>query len=553
MIPVQPALFIRGETNERRNYMSVIVNPILKGFNPDPSIIRVGEDYYIATSTFEWFPGVQIHHSKDLKNWRLITHVLDRKSQLDMLGNPDSGGVWAPCLSYHDGTYYVVFTDVKSHMGPFKDTPNYLVTAKDITGPWSDPIYLNSSGFDPSLFHDDDGRKWLVNMVWDHRKNKNPFGGILMQEYSEKEEKLVGSIYNIFRGTELGLTEAPHLYKRNGYYYLMTAEGGTRFEHAVTVARSKSIYGPYEVDPRNPVLTSAHHPELALQKAGHASIVESQAGDWYMVHLCGRPLEKSGFCTLGRETAIQKVVWTEDDWLRVEGGNRPSLTLEAPDVPEHSFPEEPTIDHFDDETLSIHFQSPRVPMEEEWVSLKERPGYVRLTGRESFSSSHRQSLIARRQQAFSFEAETVVEFTPVNYQQMAGMVYYYNKNNWYYLFISHDEELGKCINIMSCDKGKYDEPMDTAISIEGWEECYIKATVESESLQFYYSPDGDQWYTIGPVLDGSKISDDNAELVVNGVMLDQGFTGAFIGLCAQDLSGQKKSAFFDFFKYKEQN
>src|SRR6476620_4261138 len=206
---------------------STIRNPILRGFNPDPSIVRVGDDYYIANSTFEWFPGVQIHHSKDLVNWQLLTHPLTRTSQLDMLGNPSSGGIWAPDLSYADGLFWLIYTDVKSWHGAFKDTHNYLVTAPAITGPWSDPVYLNSSGFDPSLFHDDDGRKWLVNMQWDYRKGTNSFSGILLQQYSVAERKLVGPAKNIFKGTPLRLTEAPHLYRRGGYYYLLTAEGGT--------------------------------------------------------------------------------------------------------------------------------------------------------------------------------------------------------------------------------------------------------------------------------------------------------------------------------------
>ncbi len=260
--------------------MSYINNPILRGFNPDPSILRVGDDYYIATSTFEWFPGIQIHHSKDLVHWRVLTRPLNRTSQLDMLGNVNSGGVWAPCLSYDNGIFYLIYTDVKSRKGAFKDTHNYLVTSTDIMGPWSEPIYLNSSGFDPSLFHDDDGSKWLLNMIWDFRKGRNQFAGIVIQEYSPAEQKLIGSVTNIFPGTELGRTEGPHLYKRNGYYYLLTAEGGTRYEHAATLARSTSIIGPYEAAPHNPILTSFGHPELPLQKAGHASLVETQTGEW---------------------------------------------------------------------------------------------------------------------------------------------------------------------------------------------------------------------------------------------------------------------------------
>src|SRR5690606_33496975 len=212
-----------------------ITNPILPGFHPDPSIIRVDDDYYIATSTFEWFPSVIIYHSRDLVNYRPLTTVLRSTSQLNMVGDLDSGGVWAPCISYSNGIYYLIYTDVVSRMGAFKDTHNYMVTATDIMGPWSEPIYLNSSGFDPSLFHDDDGKKWLVNMLWDHRKGTNSFAGIVLQQYCPEQQKLIGERKLIFKGTDLRLTEAPHLYKRNGYYYLITAEGGTQYEHAVTL------------------------------------------------------------------------------------------------------------------------------------------------------------------------------------------------------------------------------------------------------------------------------------------------------------------------------
>jgi xylan 1,4-beta-xylosidase len=533
-----------------------IVNPILRGFNPDPSILRVGDDYYIATSTFEWFPGVQIHHSRDLRHWRLLTHPLVRKSQLDMIGNPNSGGIWAPCLSYSNGTYYLVYTDVKSHIGPFKDTHNYLVTASDICGPWSEPVYLNSSGFDPSLFHDGDGRKWLLNMVWDHRKGRNRFGGILMQEYDEKAKKLVGPVHNIFRGTSLGLTEGPHLYRRGDYYYLLTAEGGTRWNHAVTVARSKSIFGPYEVDPENPMLTSRHNPDLPLQRAGHADLVETQTGEWYMVHLCGRPLAATRTCNLGRETAIQKVEWTADGWLRLAGGgNEPLLEVEAPSgLPVHVFDESPHgtgVDHFDDASLNIHLNTLREPPDESWLSLRERPGYLRLRGRESFSSAHGQSLVARRQQSFVAEAETVVAFEPETHQQMAGLVYYYNARNWYYLRISRDEELGKTLAILTCDRGEYDEPLEQEVCVEGWPQVYLKLKLHYERAQFYYSADGKSWTAIGPMLDAGRMSDENAEAKRDGVLLDQGFTGAFIGLCVQDLSGTRKHADFDYLAYRE--
>lgn len=165
-----------------------VENPILKGFNPDPSICRVGDDFYIATSTFEWFPGVQIHHSRDLKNWELITRPLNRVSQLNMKGNPDSCGVWAPCLTYCDDKFWLIYTDVKNLDGVYKDFSNYLVTCDSIDGEWSEPIYLNRKGFDPSLFHDEDGKKYLVQMVWDHRPHERAFYGIEIREYCDKEK-----------------------------------------------------------------------------------------------------------------------------------------------------------------------------------------------------------------------------------------------------------------------------------------------------------------------------------------------------------------------------
>lgn len=525
--------------------MKTINNPILKGFNPDPSILRVGDDYYIATSTFEWFPGVQIHHSKDLINWKLIARPLNRLSQIDMHGASASEGVWAPCLTYDKGIFYLIYTNVKLWTyGSARDLHNYLVTTSDITGDWSEPIYLNSSGFDPSLFHDEDGRKWLVNQLWDHRKGKNQFAGIVLQEYSMEEKRLVGPIKNIFKGTELGLVEGPHLYQRNGYYYLLTAEGGTRFKHAVTFARSKNIDGPYELHPENPILTSWQDPTLTLQRAGHGSLVETQSGEWYMAHLCGRPIPSRGRCILGRETALQKFVWREDDWIYLEaGGNKPQDQVPAPDLEEVVWEEEQVRDDFDSNKLNIHFQTLRIPLSEEFLNLKERPGYLRLRGSESLGSRFHQSLVARRQQAFRYSASTVIEFHPELFQQMAGLVTLYDTNNFYYLHITLEEEKGKVLNILKRDAGVFDEPLLERVSIEGWDRCYLKVEVDYHILQFFYSKDGKEWWKIGPVMDASILSDEYTE--------PNRFTGAFVGLCCQDLSGQKIAADFDYFEYIE--
>jgi xylan 1,4-beta-xylosidase len=296
----------------------MIHNPVLKGCNPDPSFLRVGDDYYLANSTFEWFPGVPIYHSKDLANWRLIGHALTRRSQLDLRGVPDSGGIWAPSLSYHDGLFYLIYTIVRTRTGPFKDVHNYLTTAREITGPWSEPIFLNSSGFDASLFHDDDGRKWLINVQWDFRKGRPRFAGIVLQEYDAKAERLAGPIKMIFQKPHL--IEGPNLYKLDGRYYLMLAEGGTGWNHGISMARAATIDGPYEADPLPLLLTSRKSPGAPLQKAGHGELVQTPAGEWYLAHLCSRPVYPSRRCILGRETALQRVVWNKEGWMRLEAG-----------------------------------------------------------------------------------------------------------------------------------------------------------------------------------------------------------------------------------------
>jgi xylan 1,4-beta-xylosidase len=528
--------------------MPTIHNPVLPGFHPDPCICRAGEDYYIANSTFEWFPGVAIYHSRDLVNWRLAARPLDSVGQLDLAGNIDSGGVWAPCLTWSDGLFWLIYTDVKSTHRYAKDTPNYLVIAPRIAGPWSVRVFLNASGFDPSLFHDDDGRKWLVNMVWDGRKGRNRFGGILLQEYSPERKALVGPVTNIFRGTDLGTTEGSHLYKRDGWYYLMTAEGGTGWRHAVTVARSRKLAGPYEVDPANPMLTSHGKDHLTLQKAGHASLVETPAGQWYLAHLCSRPIGEHRRCMLGRETAIQEVAWSADGWPRLAaGGNDPRVDVPAPDLPAWTPPRGfPARHDFDEPTLDGCFLSLRVRVDESWLSLTRRPGFCRLVGRQSLVSTHTQSLVARRVDAFRCRAGTCLEFNPRTHQQMAGLVAYYNTRNWMYLHLSRDETLGRCLRLSVMDNGEYDEPGGRDIAT-GDGAIALACEIDHDRLQFYWRAGGlsagrlDGWLPVGPVLDAGKLSDDYCA--------DPAFTGAFVGLCCQDLSGLALHADFDWFEY----
>jgi xylan 1,4-beta-xylosidase len=534
--------------------MLEIKNPILKGFNPDPSILRVGDDYYIATSTFEWFPGVQIHHSKDLKNWRLLTRPLNRASQLNMLGDPDSCGIWAPCLSHDGDQFYLIYTDVKRYGrtsvggaggASLRDFHNYLVTARTIDGDWSDPIYVNSSGFDPSLFHDDDSRKWFANMLWDHRPGQNRFAGIAVQEYSPKEEKLIGEPVNIFKGTPLGLTEAPHLYKRDGWYYLLTAEGGTAWNHAVTMARSRQLLGPYELHPDTYILSARNRPDAPLQRTGHADLVETADGETYMAYLCGRPLKNRGRCTLGRETAIQKMQW-RDGWLYTEGEpGVPQLVTPAPKLNPHPFVAAPERDDFDSPALAIDFQWLRTPYPETIFSLTARPGHLRLYGRETIGSLFTQALVARRQQSHCYSAETQMDFEPAHFQQAAGLVCYYGGNKFHYLHVTHDERHGRHLRVMSAlpdapVSDAFTAPIALAPGPVG-----LRVEVDEERLYFAYRLGAGRWQRLPQTFDASILSD---EAQMPGT---PNFTGAFVGMACQDMAGTGAPADFDYFTYIE--
>ncbi|MES2673669.1 MAG: glycoside hydrolase family 43 protein [Pseudomonadota bacterium] len=529
-----------------------ITNPILKGFNPDPSIVCVKDVFYIATSTFEWFPGVQIHQSRDLINWQLMGQVLDRQSQLDMKGTPDSCGVWAPCLSYNKGIFYLVYSNVRSFDGPWKDTPNYLVTSNAIEGPWSQPVYLHSSGFDVSLFHDINGQKWLVNMIVDHRQGKL-FGGIQLQAWDEETQKLIGKSYKIFEGTELGCTEGPHIYQRNGWYYLLTAEGGTDYRHSVTIARAKNIIGPYELHPENPIITASQQSHAHFQRTGHADFIETQQGDWYAVYLGSRPLMPLQRCTLGRETLIEQIYW-KNDWPYLATPDKTTrIHVPAPACVSFPFAPKEHIDHFNSPRLSPDWQSLRIPVDESWLSLAARPGHLRLYGRESLSSIHSQSLVARRLQSFNIEVACQLEFKPESFQQMAGLVCYYNTAHYFYFYVSVDDANASLnqLKIIVVNNNYTTEPVIEKISFSPVDPIYLKVKWIRDRLQFFYSHSNkpDSWTSFGPLLDASILSDDYVR--DGGHQYRAAFTGAFIGLNCQDLSGDKIIADFDWFSYEE--
>jgi xylan 1,4-beta-xylosidase len=350
---------------------------------------------------------------------------------------------------------------------------------------------------------------------------------------------------------------------------LLTAEGGTTYAHIATIARSKNLEGPYEVHPENPLITTRHQPENPLQKAGHASIVETQDGEWYLVHLMGRPIKgdgnsagvegrnaavsetvrelmNRGYCPLGRETAIQKLEW-RGDWPYVVGGNAPSFEIEGPNLEERPWSADFQVqDHFDSEKLNIHFQTLRIPLSDDIMTLKERPGYLRLYGRESFTSQFTQAFVARRWQSLNFVAETKVDFNPETFQQMAGLVCYYNTMNWSSLHVTWDEEKGKILDVMTGENARFAQPIaGHEISVPAdVESVYLRVAVNEEVYSYHYSFDGVNWSEPVVQLDTYKLSDD---FISGGGF----FTGAFVGMHCQDTSGRRLHADFDYFRYEE--
>jgi len=525
----------------------MIRNPILPGFNADPSFVRVGDDWYIATSTFQWYPGVQIHHSRDLANWTLAARPLDRAGLLDMRGNPDDCGIWAPCLSHDGDRFWLVYTDVKRHAGAFKDAHNFITHAERIEGPWSDPIYVNSTGFDASLFHDEDGRKWFVQMRWNHRGDGtgcNPahdaFDGIMLHEWSEARG-LIGEAVNIYAGTERGLTEAPHLFRRDGWYYLTTAEGGTTYDHAVTLARSRRIEGPYETHPDRHVMTTRDAPDHPLQRTGHGQYVEGPDGQGWHTFLMGRPMTAPNGtrnCPMGRETGISRVEW-RDGWMYLEGGGMlPPVEVEGPAQAQRG----PVV-HERFESLPPEFQWLRTPHPERLFRIED--GALILTGREGIGSWFEQALVARRQEDFAYRAETSLDFTPTTYQQAAGLATYYDRHRFHAAVVTH-EGGRRCLTLVSCNgdwpDGALDWPIDPVPIPDG--PVALAVEVDHLTQQFHWAPEGAEWTPLGPPREAWRITDEGGREPEHS-----SFTGAFVGMLAYDITGQGAEARFDRFAY----
>ncbi|HDQ44411.1 MAG TPA: glycoside hydrolase family 43 protein [bacterium] len=382
-------------------------NPVLSGFYPDPSICRVGDDYYMVHSTFEYFPGVPVSHSKDLVHWRLIGYCLTRESQVHLHHIPASGGIFAPTIRYHDGTFYMITTCVGCG-------GNFYVTAEDPAGPWSDPVWLDREGIDPSLFFDDDGTVYYT------RHEGEADGHIVQRTLNPETGKLEGELRKLWEGTGDIWPEGPHLYRIQDKYYLLISEGGTSYDHMVTVARSDSPWGPFESNPANPILTHRHLPDHPVHAVGHADLVETPDG-WWLVCLGIRP-QGGRYHHMGRETFLAPVEFNDEGWPVVHRNGTLDLVMEAPRLKPHVWEKPPVRDQFDEPVLDLHWNYLRNPKAEDY-SLSDRPGYLRLYGSAvTLNDQDSPTFLGRRQTDLRCEVSTRIDFEPVHENEEAGLV-----------------------------------------------------------------------------------------------------------------------------------
>ncbi|HOV69295.1 MAG TPA: glycoside hydrolase family 43 protein, partial [Clostridia bacterium] len=381
-------------------------NPVIPGFNPDPSVCRVGEDYYLVTSSFEYFPGIPLYHSRDLVNWRQVGYCLTRKSQLDLTNIPAGDGIWAPTIRYHNGRFYLTCT-VMGGIG------NFLVYTDDIYGEWSDPVLIDFTGIDPSLFFDDDGCVYYTGTGYTDNKY-----GIHIFRLDVETGKIKTEPKMIWSGTG-AYPEAPHIYKINGLYYLLIAEGGTDYGHMSSIARSASVFGPYEPCADNPIISNRSL-DLPVACTGHADIIQAHNGSWWAVCLATRPVGYPSYHPLGRETFLASVTWTEDGWPVVNQNGTINTVMEADCLPEHIWPQPGARDSFDRPELGLCWNFLRNPVPDSW-SLVDRKGFLALNGLSSnLDGIDPVAFIGRRQQHFAVSVRTLLEFNPAEGEE-AGL------------------------------------------------------------------------------------------------------------------------------------
>lgn len=399
------------------NEKATFTNPVIPGFHSDPSVCRVGDDYYLITSTFEYFPGVPVFHSKDLINWEQIGYCIDRKEQL-----PEGLNIFAATIRYHEGIFYMITTTFGKQSG------NFYVTANDPAGPWSKPVFIEVGGIDPDLFWDDDGKSYVISSEFK------------LYEIDLKTGSLLSEGKKVWYGNGGRYAEGPHIYKKDGFYYLMDSEGGTEEAHSVTISRSNNIWGPYVNNPANPILAHANAAGQSspIQGVGHADITQAHDGSWWIVFHGYRSISYPVHHLLGRETCLAPVSWPKNGWPVVNGNGTVFEKMTCPTLPLKTVEAIPSKTDFDENEPDLEWNYIQIP-EKNNYSLSERPGYFRLKGAAAtLSTQATSSFIGKRVNDLNYTATTRLEFDPQEENEEAGIILLNNGTHFDLMVINED-------------------------------------------------------------------------------------------------------------------
>ncbi len=526
-------------------------NPILAGFYPDPSICRAGDDYYIVNSSFAYYPGLPIFHSKDLVSWKQIGHAMDRPEQLPLIGAGVSRGLFAPSISYYKGKFYIVCTLIDRG-------GNFVITADNPAGPWSDPTYIKEvAGIDPSLFFDESTDKAYLVYNSDPPGRKSLWNGhrtIRMYEFDYNNKKIVGEEKLLVNGgvdtsKHPVWIEAPHIYRINDWYYLMCAEGGTAYNHSEVIFRSKSPEGPFVPWDKNPILTQRHldrSRKNPVTTAGHADLVQTKNGTWYAVYLACRPYEGDMY-NIGRETFLNPVTWTEDGWPVILKGNEViqyRYPIPMPDInkkPVNPFSGNYTFqDDFNEQTLNIRYTFLRT-VTENWYNTSDKKGWLSLQLRpQTVGGRNNPSFVGFRQAHHQAMVTTKLQFAPTTESEKSGLVIFQNEQTFYYLCKSLSggkpvvQLYGGTSDSLNMQLLK-EQPLKS-----GNKEVLLRIEPKNDIYTMSFSTDGKSWIKLQDV-DGKILSTAKAG----------GFVGSVFGLYATSLGkASNAKAHFDWFQYK---
>ncbi len=534
------------ESNFAQNI--TLVNPILTGFYPDPSIVQVGTDYYLINSTFSYFPGIPVFHSKDLKNWKQIGNVIDRPSQMDFMGERMTRGLFAPAISYYKGTYYVTCTDI-DHDG------NFVVTAKNPAGPWSNPVRIPEvRGIDPSLYFEESGKAYIIYNS-DAPDNKPTYSGhrtIRMYEFDAINLKVTGEEKILVNGG-VDITkkpvwiEGPHIMSRNGWYYLYAAEGGTSVNHSEVVFRSKSVWGPYVPYENNPILTQRNLPDdrkNPVTSTGHAQFVEGPDGKTYAIFLAVRPYTGDYYNT-GRETFIAPVEW-KDDW--------PIINPEYKEVKytyTASFKEtkqEKLLPQAGNFQYTLSFEKKLDPsllfmrtIDSTSFSLSKQQGLTLKLKPETCMDLSNPSFVGKRQQHLYSSAETEISFIPSSSNEKAGLLIFQSEDHFYLLCKSVNQNQQPVVELYKSNaKEKSMQLLAEVLLSAKDKKTGLRIVSQGEYYSFYVSDEGKGWKLLKDKVDAKFLSTREAG----------GFIGCLYGMYATS-TGEKSanSASFKYLKY----